>query len=353
MKKREQVRTLESLVDISHFKHTSITLSLWSSPTFSPTSRLKPMKIAIAGATGFVGQHLVQRLHQDAHSLVVLTRNPNQARAQFAKLIGAGGASLEIVGYSPKAGGEWQRAISGCDAVVNLAGAPIDQRWSPEWKHEIFESRQLSTRLIVEAIAKAEQKPPVLINTSAIGYYGTSETATFDETSPPGKDFLASVCETWEGEAQKVKENGTRLAILRFGIVLGNGGAIRKMLLPFQFFAGGPIGSGRQWFSWIHIDDVVGLIRAAIEQPSYDGVYNATAPNPVRMSALCQTLGEVMQRPSWLPVPAFALELLLGEGAQVVLEGQQVLPRRALDLGYQFAYASVKPALADVVKSLN
>jgi uncharacterized protein (TIGR01777 family) len=304
------------------------------------------MKVAIAGATGFVGQRLVQRLRQDNHSLVILTRELARARSCFPS---ADYPSLEIVPYTPKQSGDWQTKISGCDAVVNLAGAPIDRRWSPEWKHEIFESRQLTTRTLVEAIAKAENKPAVLVNASAIGYYGTSETETFDETSASGRDFLASVCEAWEQEASKVKEAGTRLAILRLGIVLGNGGAISKMLLPFQMFAGGPIGSGQQWFSWVHIDDVVGLILAAIADDRYAGTYNATAPNPVRMSALCQTLGEVLHRPSWLPVPPFALELLLGEGAQVVLQGQQVLPRKTLEAGFSYTYDSIKPALKSIV----
>jgi len=304
------------------------------------------MKVAIAGATGFVGQRLVQRLSQDNHSLVILSRDASRARSCFPE---ADYPNLEIVTYTPKESGDWQAQISGCDGVVNLAGAPIDRRWSPEWKHEIFESRQLATRNLVEAIAKAENKPAVLVNASAIGYYGTSETATFDETSQAGQDFLASVCEAWENEASKVKETGTRLAILRLGIVLGNGGALGKMLPPFQMFAGGPIGSGQQWFSWVHIDDVVGLIVAALTDDRYAGTYNATAPNPVRMNALCQTLGEVLSRPSWLPVPPFALELLLGEGAQVVLEGQQVLPRQTLAAGYQYQYDSVKPALTDIV----
>ncbi|MFM6076083.1 MAG: epimerase, partial [Dolichospermum sp.] len=153
------------------------------------------------------------------------------------------------------------------------------------------------------------------------GYYGTSETATFDENSPPGQDFLSQVCKEWEQEAEKVKDAGVRLVILRLGIVLGNGGALGKMITPFKLFAGGPIGSGRQWFSWIHLDDIVSLIIQALTQPTMSGVYNATAPHPVRMTELSITMGQVMNRPSWLPVPAFALEAMLGDGAKVVLEG--------------------------------
>lgn len=189
----------------------------------------------------------------------------------------------------------------------------------------------------------------MLVNTSAIGYYGTSETATFDESSPAGSDFLAQVCQEWEAEAQKVKELGTRLVILRFGIVLGMGGAIAKMITPFKLFAGGPIGSGRQWFSWIHRDDLVNLIIAALTKPEMEGVFNATAPNPVRMSELAQAMGEVMQRPSWLPVPNLAIEALLGEGAIVVLEGQQVLPERTQASGFNYQYSSVKEALKTIV----
>jgi hypothetical protein len=205
------------------------------------------------------------------------------------------------------------------------------------------------TQKIVEAIASANPKPSVLVNASAIGYYGTSETASFDESSEPGKDFLASVCEAWEAEAQKVKQAGVRLVILRLGIVLANGGAIAKMLTPFKLFAGGPIGSGRQWFSWIHRDDLVNLIIQALTRPDRSGVFNATAPNPVRMAELAQTMGQVLQRPSWLPVPSFALETLLGDGAMVVLEGQQVLPKRTQASGFNYQYSTVKQALEEIV----
>ncbi|HBE16185.1 MAG TPA: TIGR01777 family protein [Cyanobacteria bacterium UBA11149] len=300
------------------------------------------MKVAITGATGFVGSRLVKRLLSQNHQPLILTRNPTGAARMFPK--------LEIVAYTPTVSGSWQNAIAGCDAVVNLAGVPIaEHRWSPQRKEEIFNSRQLVTQKIVEAIAQANPKPAVLINTSAIGYYGTSETATFDENSPSGNDFLAQVCQAWEGEAMKVKDPGVRLVILRFGIVLGNGGALAKMLPPFQMFAGGPIGTGKQWFSWIHIDDLVNLIITALTQSQIEGVLNATAPNPVRMSEFCHTLGEVLHRPSWLPVPSFAIEALLGEGASVVLEGQEVLPKRTLNYGFQYQYPTAKEALTEIL----
>lgn len=305
------------------------------------------MKVAVTGATGFVGSRLVERLQAEGHQILVLTRNAEPAKRVFPT---AAFPNVEIIAYSPLESGAWQRSISGCDAVVNLAGAPIaESRWTPERKQEISESRKLGTRKIVEAIAQANPKPTVLVNSSAIGYYGTSETATFEESAKPGSDFLAQVCQDWENEAERVKSAGVRLVILRTGIVLGMGGAIAKMLLPFRMFAGGPIGSGRQWFSWIHRDDLVSLILQALTQTDMTGIYNATAPNPVKMAELCQALGQVMNRPSWLPVPDFALEALLGDGAQVVLQGQQVLPKRTEASGFKFAYSTVKPALEEVL----
>ncbi|PSB17479.1 TIGR01777 family protein [filamentous cyanobacterium CCP2] len=305
------------------------------------------MRVAITGATGFVGSRLVERLTEEGHSVLVFSRNAARARQTFPS---TRFPNLEVVEYSPLESGDWQQRIAGCDGVVNLAGAPIaENRWTPERKKEILESRKIGTQKIVEAIGRAEPKPSVLVNSSAIGYYGTSETKTFDETNPPGDDFLAQVCQAWEAEAEKVKEVGTRLVILRTGIVLGMGGALAKMLLPFRLYAGGPLGSGRQWFSWIHREDLVNLIIKALTQPEMEGVFNATAPHPVRMSELCQTLGEVMNRPSWLPVPDFALEMLLGDAAQVILKGQQVLPKRTQASGFEYQYSTVRQAVEDVL----
>lgn len=305
------------------------------------------MRVAITGATGFVGSRLVERLQAEGHQVLVFTRNPERARRVFPA---SAFPKVEIVAYTPTASGDWQQAISGCDGVVNLAGKSIaEERWTPERKQEIMNSRKLGTQKLVEAISQANPKPSVLVNASAIGYYGTSETATFDETSLPGNDFLAEVCKLWEAEAQKVKDYGVRLAILRFGVVLGTGGAIAKMLPPFKLFAGGPIGSGRQWFSWIHREDLANLILQALSRPDMQGVYNATAPNPVRMAEFSQVLGEVLHRPSWLPVPGFALEVLLGDAAMVVLEGQKVLPQHTLESGFNYQYPTLKPALKEIV----
>ena len=280
------------------------------------------MKIAVTGATGFVGSRLVARLVDESHEVKVLTRQVEKARKVFAA---SKFKPVEFVAYEPTESGEWQAAISSCDGVVNLAGEPISERWSAERKKRIIDSRKVGTQKLVEAIANSAQKPAVLVSSSAIGYYGTSETAEFFETSEPvEQDFLSQVCQAWETEANKAKEMGVRTVIIRTGIVLGDGGAIGKMITPFKLYAGGPIGSGRQWFSWIHIDDLVNLYLKALLDSSMHGVYNGTAPEPVRMKDLADTLGSVMDRPSWLPVPDFAIEALLGDGAVVVLKGQKV-----------------------------
>ncbi|NJR49306.1 MAG: TIGR01777 family protein [Leptolyngbyaceae cyanobacterium CSU_1_3] len=305
------------------------------------------MKVAITGATGFVGSRLVERLQADGHTIVVLTRSPAKAEQVFSTLAGS---HLEVVAYTPSESGPWQAALSGCDGVVNLAGEAIaENRWTPERKQSLINSRKITTQKIVEAIANAELKPSVLVNSSAIGFYGTSETATFDEASAPGDDFLAEICQAWEAEASKVRESGTRLVILRTGIVLGNGGALGKMITPFKLFAGGPIGSGKQWFSWIHREDLISLILRALTRSDMEGVFNATAPHPVRMAEMTTILGQVMNRPSWLPVPSFALEAMLGDGAKVVLEGQEVLPKRTVASGFEYQYPTIKPALEEIL----
>jgi hypothetical protein len=300
------------------------------------------MKIAVAGGTGFVGSRLVERLQAEGHQVLLLVRNIQSAQRRFPK--------TEVIAYQPIESGPWQQSLSGCDGVVNLAGEPIANRWTESTKKAILQSRELGTAKLVEAIAQANPKPSVLVNASAIGYYGTSETETFSEVNRPGTDFLAQVCQAWEREAEKVQQQGTRLVVMRTGIVLGpEGGVLARMMLPFQLFTGGPLGDGEQWVSWVHREDLVTLIIKALTDASMSGAYNATAPNPVRMNELCQQLGETMGRPSWLPVPGFALELLLGEAAQVVLKGQKVLPQRTEATGFQFQYPTLKEALTQIL----
>lgn len=305
------------------------------------------MKVAITGATGFVGSRLVERLTEAGHQVLIFTRNLEKGQRVFPK---SAYPQLEIISYTPTQPGSWQEAIAGCDGVVNLAGAALaDERWTPERKQEIIESRVRLTENLVSAIAAADPKPQVLVNASAVGYYGTSETATYDETSPSGDDFLAEVCQKWEAAANKVKDSGTRLVIIRVGIVMGMGGALAKMLTPFKLFAGGPLGDGNQWFSWVHRDDLVNLMIYSLTHPQVEGAYNGTAPNPVRMKEFCQTLGQVLNRPSWLPVPGFALEALLGDAAKLVLEGQQVLPKQTQQTGFEYQYPQLKSALTEIL----
>jgi uncharacterized protein len=305
------------------------------------------MKVAVTGGTGFVGSRLVEQLEAGGHHTVLLTRNADRARQQFPTVVYP---NVTIVPYDPTTSGDWQTALSGCDGVVNLAGEPISEsRWTPDRKKLLMDSRVLTTEKLVEAIAAAPEKPKVLVSASAIGFYGTSETATFDESSAPGDDYLAEICKNWEAAANGVQASGVRLAIVRFGIVLGMGGAVGKMLAPFKMFAGGPIGSGKQWFSWIHRDDVVALLMQALTQSTFEGVYNATAPNPVNMGEFCSEMGKALSRPSWVPVPGFVLEGLLGEGAKLVLEGQKVLPTRSLSTGFRFTYKTASEALTQIL----
>ena len=305
------------------------------------------MKVAVTGGTGFVGSRLVERLQSLGHEVILLTRNPRPAQQMFPKEVYTG---VQVVAYDPMQLGDWQQVLVGCEGVVNLAGEPIaEARWTPEQKQTILNSRVVTTQNLVEAMRQADPHPRVLVNASAIGFYGTSEVATFDESSSSGDDFLAQVCQQWEAAAKAAESRGTRVVILRLGIVLGPGGALAKMLPPFRMFAGGPIGTGRQWFSWIHRDDVVDLIVTALTDSSWQGIYNATAPHPVRMTELCKQLGRVLNRPSWLPVPSFALEALLGEGAKVVLEGQRVLPSQTLAAGFKYEYPDLPQALEQVL----
>uniref|UniRef100_A0A7N0T2A7 Uncharacterized protein n=1 Tax=Kalanchoe fedtschenkoi TaxID=63787 RepID=A0A7N0T2A7_KALFE len=301
------------------------------------------LTVSITGATGFIGQHLVKRLQADDHQVRVLTRTRSKALVIFP--------ANDFPGVIVAEEREWKDCIQASNAVVNLAGLPISTRWSSEIKKEIKQSRLRVTSKVVDLINGSPEavRPSVLVSATAVGYYGTSETQVFDEQSPSGNDYLAEVCRDWEGTALKVNKD-VRLALIRIGVVLGKeGGALAKMIPLFMMFAGGPLGSGKQWFSWIHVDDIVNLIYEAIRNPSYKGVINGTAPNPVRLAEMCDHLGKVMGRPSWLPVPDFALKAVLGEGASVVLEGQKVIPARAKELGFKFKYPYVREALKSIL----
>jgi hypothetical protein len=299
------------------------------------------MKLVISGGTGFIGSEVVSQLARQNHTLMLLSRKP---RAQPR------GANIQWMVWDGGLPGSWQTALDGADGVINLAGEPIAaKRWSAARKQALRSSRIDTTRALVSAIARANQKPKFLINASAVGFYGPHSDETLTEESPPGHDFLAQLCAAWEAEANKAKELGLRVALVRTGIVLAKGkGALAKMVPPFKFFAGGRLGSGKQWFPWIHLDDEVGLIKFLIDNEKAVGAFNATAPNPVTMDEFCKTLGKVLNRPSWAPVPVSLLSLMLGEMAEMLLTGQRALPAAALKVGYQFKYQNVLDALASL-----
>jgi len=275
----------------------------------------------VLGGNGFIGRHLVRALEARGDTVSVMSlRDPGAAAA----------------------------ATAAHDAVVNLAGASVSERWTAAQKTAIAESRIDLPRAYLAALAGLEAKPSAYISASAIGYYGTSATATFTESSPPGDDFLAHVCVGWETEARTAESLGMRVALIRTGLVLGtDGGALAKLLPIFKLGLGGPIGSGTQWYSWIHIDDLVGIYLLALDGAS--GPLNGTAPAPVTNAAFTKALGAAVHRPALFPVPAFAIGLLLGEGAVVVVEGQRVLPEATHERGYAFVYPTLGGALESLV----
>jgi hypothetical protein len=247
--------------------------------------------------------------------------------------------------------GAWAGEIEDADAVINLAGEPIAaKRWSPARKQKILRSRIDPTRALVEAIHAARKKPGVLINASAVGYYGDVPDGAVSEDHPGGSGFLADTCERWEREALIAREAGVRVALMRIGIVLGEGGgALSKMLLPFRFLVGGPLGTGSQWFPWIHSDDVVGAFVHVLLTPDLDGPINTTAPEPVTMKQFCFALGNVLRRPSWVSFPAPLLRTIMGEMAVMVLSGQKAVPQKLLASGYNFRHSNVLGALEAVL----
>jgi uncharacterized protein len=303
------------------------------------------MRLLLLGCSGFVGRELVPYLLELGHELTLVSRQTQP----FPALVSERLSTLQL---DPAQQASWQheglvQALAAAEGVVNLAGEPIaEKRWTDAHRQLLLDSRVATTTHLVEAMAGLAHPPQVLVNASAVGYYGTSSTARCSETSRAGQDVLADICQRWEAAAAGRPE-GCRLVILRIGIVLGpDGGALGKMLPVFRMGFGGPVGSGRQWMSWIHRHDLCRLIASALEESAFDGTYNAVAPEPITMGAFATTLGRVLGRPSLLPVPAPVLQLLLGDGAQVVLEGQQVVPTRLLAQGFAFQYPELSAALA-------
>lgn len=301
-------------------------------------------RIVITGATGLIGSGLTKKLSARGDEVIVFSRSPKKAKE---KLPGA----FDYVEWHYDSMGNWVETIEGVDAVIHLAGENImSKRWNDAHKKKVLDSRVTGTGNLVDAIGKAEKKPEVFICASGIDYYDDSIDGVYDEESEPGKGFLTNVVKSWEDEAAKVEKYNVRRVSIRTGIVLDKQeGALAKMITPFKFFVGGPIGSGRQWMPWIHIDDIVDLYIYALDNSEMYGAYNATAPSPVTMKEFADTLGRVMNRPSLFPVPAFVLKILIGEAADLVLNGSRVLPKKTLEAGYRFNYTDFRKALEDII----
>ncbi|MFN3974586.1 MAG: TIGR01777 family oxidoreductase [Dehalococcoidia bacterium] len=300
------------------------------------------MHILVTGATGFIGRHLCPALAQDGHKITALSRNPQSALSRVPGLAQA--IPWDPIGPPPALGG-----IGDIDAVVHLAGEGIAGRWTPSKKRAVRESRVTGTRNLVAALRALKAKPEVLISASATGYYGNGGETVLTEEAPPGNDFLARVCVDWENAARQAEGLGIRVVCLRAGIVLGpGGGALAPLLMLARLGLGGPLGSGRQWWSWLHMDDMVGLVRFALQNP-LRGPFNATAPQAVRQGDLARVLGRVVRRPAFLPVPGWVMRIAVGEVAQELLFSRRVAPQRALDAGYRFLYPELEPALRSIL----
>jgi len=303
------------------------------------------MRIVIAGGGGFLGRPLARVLAAEGHDVVSLTRG---AGSKGRDPLGSGGRIREVAWVPDGSAGPWAAEVDGAGAVVNLAGASIaGSRWSDAQKRLILDSRVQATRSLVMAIDGAEVRPPVFVSGSAVGYYGPRGDEIVTEQTEPGTDFLANVCVKWETEAQRAFGDRTRVVRLRTGLVLDkNGGALPPMLPPFKFGIGGPIGSGRQYWPWIHKDDWVALARVAIQSPNLSGAINATAPEPVTNAFFARAVGRALRRPAFLPMPAFAIRLILGEMADgLILSGQRAVPERAERAGFTFKYRHLDDAL--------
>ena len=302
------------------------------------------MRVIITGGTGLIGQPLSKALVADGHEVIVLSRAPEK--------VGNAPAGVKLLKWDGKSAEGWGELADGAGAIVNLAGAGIaDKRWSQQRKQEIRQSRINAGKAVMEAITAAAIKPGVLIQSSAVGYYGTQTgDAQVTESFSPGGDFLSKVCFDWEASTAPAGKQGVRRVIVRTGVVLSNeGGAFPKQVMPFKFFAGGPVGGGKQWYPWIHIDDEVRAIQFLIGNEKAEGPFNLAAPNPVTNQEFGKLIGEVLGRPSFMPAPGFAMQTVFGEMAVILLEGQRAVPQRLLELGFKFKYETALAALKNLL----
>lgn len=298
------------------------------------------MKILITGGTGFIGKSLCRALLAQGHDVTVFSRQPED---RVRSLCGASVSAMSDLRSLP--------AEIRYDAVINLAGEGIaDRRWSEARKQQLWDSRIGVTGRLIDLIAGMEERPKVLLSGSAVGYYGNRGDAVLDESADPGEDFSHRLCAAWESEARRAEGLGLRTCIIRTGLVVGPGGGFLSRMLPmFKLGLGGPIGDGKQWMSWIHVDDHIGLTLRLLNDSSANGIYNATAPNPVSNREFTRCLAQVLGRPAFLPAPAALLSLALGEMAQLLLGGQRVLPKRLMELGFEFRYPHLQEALEDAL----
>jgi uncharacterized protein len=315
--------------------------SVGASP-FLLQGRRASMKILITGGTGFVGAYLTARLIEDGNEVTILTRSDRASKAPSP--------GVSYLRGDPTQQGPWQESIRNHDAIINLAGASIFSKWTEAHKKLMIGSRITTTRNLVDGIPAGSDGRMSLFSASAVGYYGFHEDEELTEESPPGNDFLARLAVEWETQAFKAKERGARVVVTRFGIVLGErGGALGQMIPLFRKFVGGPIGSGRQWFSWVHIKDLAGAFVFLMKHPEISGPVNFCAPGPVRNKDLAKALGKALHRPSSLRSPGFMIKLVLGEFGSVIIEGQRVIPRRLLDSGFVFHYPDIDMALQTIL----
>jgi uncharacterized protein (TIGR01777 family) len=302
------------------------------------------MRVTVTGATGLVGPSLIGELQSRGAEVTVLSRDAARARKRLAD---AGLEPVEAFDWDLNSEPAPAAALDGRDAIAHLAGENVAQRWSEDTKRAIRESRVTGTRNLLAGVAAAQSPPRTLVGSSAIGYYGTHGEEPLDEDSPPGRDFLAQICVDWEAQTAKGAELGMRVVCVRTGVVLDkSGGALEKMLPPFKLGVGGPVAGGRQYISWIHRDDLVGIYVAALGDERWSGPVNATAPEPVSNREFSQALGHALHRPALLPVPGAALALLYGEMSEIVTKGARVMPAKPLVLGYEFRHARLDEALA-------
>lgn len=301
------------------------------------------MRVALLGGTGFIGDALQSELLDAGHEVVLLARPSTVARLSPQ-------SGVTVVPYDGRVDGDWVASLEGADAVVNMAGATIGRRWTAARKEAIRSSRVDLTRTLVEAMGRLDAPPGVLVNASGAGYYGDRGDDVLSENEPPGDDWLSGLAADWEEAAREAESFGTRVVTMRTGIVFGSGGgSLPLMALPFRFFAGGPLGSGRQWFPWIHLDDIVGLYRAALESDWFSGPLNACA-GAERQRDVARAIGRALGRPSWLPAPIFAVRLLFGEFADALAASQRVSTERVLAGGYALRWPDMAAAVADALR---